>query len=92
MPLPLTFGEASGTNFLRFAYKTLHLIRYPGIMAVMAREVWTDERLDDLNKRVDEGFRETRDEFRAVRAEIQSELRALRAEIQKEFQVVRAGR
>lgn len=39
-------------------------------MAVMAREVWTDERLDDLNKRVDEGFKENREEFRAVRSEI----------------------
>jgi hypothetical protein len=39
-------------------------------MAVMAREVWTDERLDDLNQRVDEGFKETREEFRAVRGEI----------------------
>jgi len=39
-------------------------------MAVMAREVWTDERLDDLNQRVDEGFKEMREEFRAVRGEI----------------------
>lgn len=38
-------------------------------MAVMSREVWTDERLDDLNKRVDEGFKEMREEFRALRAE-----------------------
>jgi flagellar biosynthesis/type III secretory pathway protein FliH len=36
------------------------------------REAWTDERLDDLNHRVDEGFRETREEFRAVRAEMQA--------------------
>jgi hypothetical protein len=34
------------------------------------REAWTDERLDDLNHRVDDGFRETREEFRAVRAMI----------------------
>jgi hypothetical protein len=39
-------------------------------MAVMAREVWTDERLDDLNKRVDDGFSDMREEFRALRAEI----------------------
>jgi hypothetical protein len=39
-------------------------------MAVMAREVWTDERLDDLNarvgrleERVDTGFAEMRREF-----------------------------
>ena len=51
-------------------------------MAVMAREVWTDERLDDLNKRVDEGFRETREEFRAVRSEMKGEFQAVRGEIQ----------
>ena len=39
-------------------------------MAVMAREAWTDERLDDLNKKVDEGFKEMRGEFKAVRGEI----------------------
>jgi predicted phage gp36 major capsid-like protein len=58
-------------------------------MAVMAREVWTDERLDDLNKRVDEGFKETREEFRAVRAEMRSEFQAVRAEMKGEFQAVR---
>lgn len=32
--------------------------RYATIMAVMMspREKWTDERLDDLNKKVDQGF------------------------------------
>lgn len=44
-------------------------------MAVMAREVWTDERLEDLNRRVDEGFKETRAEFRAMRTEL-GEVRA----------------
>jgi hypothetical protein len=39
-------------------------------MAVMAREAWTDERLDDLNKRVDDGFSDMREEFRALRGEI----------------------
>ena len=46
-------------------------------LAEMARDNRTDERLDDLNHRVDEGFRETREEFRAVR----SELRDMRAEM-----------
>jgi chromosome segregation ATPase len=59
-------------------------------MAVMAREVWTDERLDDLNKRVDEGFKETRAEFRAVRSEMKSEFQAVRAEMKSEFHAVRA--
>ena len=47
-------------------------------MAVMAREAWTDERLDDLNARVDRlerrmdaGFTEMRQEFQALRADIQ---------------------
>lgn len=46
-------------------------------MAVMARETWIDERLDDLNGKVDNldrrmeaGFAEMRTEFRAARAEI----------------------
>ena len=50
-------------------------------MAVMAREEWTDRRLDDfrdnvdkrfdaLDKKVDDGFKDMREEFRAVRAEI----------------------
>jgi tetrahydromethanopterin S-methyltransferase subunit G len=34
------------------------------------RERWTDDRLDDLNKKVDDGFADTSSEFRAVRAEI----------------------
>lgn len=56
----------------------------------MAREIWTDERLDDLNKRVDQGFNETREEFRAVRSEMKSEFQAVRAEMKGEFQAVRA--
>jgi hypothetical protein len=53
-------------------------------MAVMARESWTDERLDDLSgrvdsleRRMDQGFGEMREEFRAVRAEIASNQRTL---------------
>jgi hypothetical protein len=46
-------------------------------MAVMAREVWTDERLDDLNKKVDEGFREMREEFRAIRTEMSAQNRMM---------------
>jgi hypothetical protein len=57
-------------------------------MAVMAREAWTDERLDDLNARVESidrrmeaGFKEMREEFRAVRGEMKSEFQAVRAEM-----------
>ncbi len=57
-------------------------------MAVMAREAWTDERLDDLNQRVSDldrrmeaGFAEMRAEFRALR----TEMAEFRAETQAEF-------
>ena len=46
-------------------------------MAVMAREEWTDKRLDDLNgrvanldRRMEAGFKEIQAEFRAVRMEM----------------------
>jgi hypothetical protein len=32
-------------------------------MAVMVREKWTDEWLDDLNKKVDDGFRRVDERF-----------------------------
>ena len=50
-------------------------------MAVMAREAWTDERLDDLNQKVDAGFKETHEEFRALRAEMKGEFQAVRTEM-----------
>jgi len=72
-------------------------------MEVMAREMWTDQRLDDLNERIasidrrmEAGFGGISLEFRAVRAEMQSEFQAvraesqaLRAEMREEFQAVR---
>ncbi len=53
-------------------------------MAVMAREAWTDERLDDLTKRVDTGFMEVKGEIREVKGEVKEvkgEIRDLRIEI-----------
>lgn len=57
-------------------------------MAVMEREPETEKRLDDLNLRVESidrrmetGFAEVREEFRAVRGEMQSEFQAVRAEM-----------
>jgi hypothetical protein len=41
------------------------------------REAWTDERLDDLNHRVDDGFKEMRTEFRAVRGEMSAQNRMM---------------
>ena len=46
-------------------------------MASMARETWTDERLDDLKGSVDAGFRDNREEFRGVRADMSEEFRAV---------------
>ncbi len=46
-------------------------------MAVMARNSWTDERLDDLRGNVDVGFQEMRTEFRAMRTEMAANQRAL---------------
>jgi len=39
-------------------------------MAVMAREAWTDGRLDDLSARVEKGFDEVKGEIRDLRTEI----------------------
>jgi hypothetical protein len=36
----------------------------------MPREKWTDERLDDLNAKVDRGFADTKVEFRELRSEM----------------------
>jgi uncharacterized coiled-coil DUF342 family protein len=58
-------------------------------MAVMARDVWTDERLDELNQRVDEGFKETREEFKAVQAEMREEFNVVRSEMRSEFKAMR---
>lgn len=49
------------------------------------REAWTDERLDDLNRRVGEGFGEMRGEFRALRSEMRAECGAVRSEIRSEM-------
>ncbi len=47
------------------------------------REAWTDERLDDLTKRVDEGFREARKDLRQFRGEVGSDLAKIDARFDK---------
>jgi len=66
------------------------------IMAVMVRETWTDERLDDLSKKVDEGFarvdldiRELRADIGVMRTENQQEFLKLRGEIKSEGSALR---
>jgi hypothetical protein len=57
-------------------------------MAVMMqpREKWTDERLDDLNKKVDDGFADTKTEMRAGFARIDADIRGLRSEMNARFE------
>lgn len=49
------------------------------------REAWTDERLDDLNHRVDEGFSRIDGDLRALRIETKTELTSLRSEMNDRF-------
>jgi hypothetical protein len=44
---------------------------------MMPREKWTDERLDDLNKKVDDGFADTKAEMRAGFARLDADIRDL---------------
>lgn len=53
------------------------------------RESWTDDRLDDLNGKVDALRLEMRTEFRAIRGETKSEFKAVRGEMKEEFAAVR---
>jgi len=51
-------------------------------MAVMApREKWTDDRLDDLNKKVDDGFARVEGDIRELRVEVKKQGESLRAEM-----------
>jgi hypothetical protein len=75
----------------------LHIFRYGGTMATMARDAWTDERLDDLNAKVDRldqrmeaGFADIRAEFRALRGEVRAEIGAQRGEMNSKFTEVNA--
>jgi hypothetical protein len=44
----------------------------------MERAVWTDERLDDLSRRVDAGFDRVDADIREFRAELRTEIGGLR--------------
>ena len=50
-------------------------------MAVMARETWTDERMDDLTKRIDKGFDETKLEIRDQRGDMNKGFEAAKQEV-----------
>jgi hypothetical protein len=49
------------------------------------RESWTDDRLDDLNGKVDTLRLEMRTEFTAIRREMKDEFRAVRGEMKVGF-------
>ncbi len=46
-------------------------------MEAMAREAWTDARLDDLNLRVSEGFQRVDSDIRELRGEVKSVQRTM---------------
>jgi hypothetical protein len=55
-------------------------------MAVMMpREKWTDERLDDLSKKVDNGFADTKAEMREGFARVDKNFQELRSEMNDRF-------
>jgi hypothetical protein len=59
-------------------------------MATAMRDLWSDERLDDLNHRVDRGFEQVGREFQTLRMEMQTEFAAVRSELRTEFGAVRS--
>ena len=62
-------------------------------MHVMARETWTDERLDDLTKHMDENFQEVRAELRQQREEfavLRNQISAESTSLQKELAEVKS--
>lgn len=71
------------------------------MMETMTRSSWTDDRMDDLNVKIDHGFgrveadirglgTETRTEFVALRQEMRDEFAAVRSEMKEEFASVRS--
>ncbi len=49
------------------------------------RQSWTDDRMDDLNGKVDVLRVETRTEFKAIRGEMKTEFAAVRTEMKEGF-------
>jgi hypothetical protein len=66
-------------------------------MTVAMRDAWTDERLDDLAKRMDAGFHEVaveqralRNEMHALRGETKGDMKELRSELKAEIAELRS--
>lgn len=51
----------------------------------MPRETWTDERLDDLNLRVENGFNRVDADLRALRSEMNGRFESLEARMDARF-------
>jgi ribosome recycling factor len=62
---------------------------YSGNMEAM-RQNWTDDRMDDLARRVDEGFHESREDLRSFRLEVKTDFASLRGEMDTRFDKVDA--
>jgi hypothetical protein len=56
----------------------------------MERTAWTDERLDDLSRRMDAGFERVDRDVRDLRAEMRAEFADVRMEMRNGFGEVRA--
>jgi hypothetical protein len=54
------------------------------------RDKWTDERLDDMNAVMADGFNRTDADLRALRSDTTSEFAAVRSEMRSEFAAVRS--
>lgn len=52
---------------------------------MMPREKWTDERLDDLSKKVEDGFAGTKAEIADTKGELKAEIADTRAEMRHGF-------
>ncbi len=49
------------------------------------REAWTDDRLDDLNHKVDEGFRRVDARFDAIQAHMDARFESMQAHLDRRF-------
>ena len=55
------------------------------IVAVMVREAWTDERLDDLNKKVDHGFARMDARFETQEARMDARFQSMEERFDAKF-------
>jgi len=60
------------------------------VTVMMPREKWTDERLDDLNAKVDLGFADTKAEMRKSFADTKAEMRLGFARVDAELRELRS--